>query len=296
MQILKSWIDSLRLIFSRENNKTFFGQSFDGALSIISKLVFQCPWPAKMIFIVVFSVGILIIITDADLMVLMYSMVVLPILLVYIMTMLAGIDSFFRDKIQSTADLERYMEQYGRNYFFYSAVFLLCNIPLFFCIVTVLFWIIMMLAGTPASQPLPQGALPVFAIMGCFLVLQALYTQVYILGSFFLPRDVGIIASIKKGVVFAFKNIPALFLLAICGVLTSFLVYFGISKAMGIPLTILSYFVSNPALMIADSFVLSLFAHAVHVLSVLLVCTVVFSFFIATSLTLFKRRELRGEI
>ena len=295
MQILQSWSESVRILFSRENNKTFLGQSFDSALNIVSTLIFQCPWPVKMVFIAVFSVGLLIGIKDPALIVLMYSLVVFPILLVYIMTMLAGIDSFFSDKIQSAADLERYMEQYGRNYFFYSVIFLLCNIPLFFGIVTVLFWILMILAGAPASHPL-QGVLPVLPIMGCFLVLQVLYTQIYIFGSFFLPRDFGIIASIKKGLIFAFKNIPALLLFSICFVAMGFFVHYCVYKAIGIPLIVLSYFVSNPALMIADSFVLSLLFHAVNLTGIVLVYAVFSSFFIADCLVLFKRRELRGEI
>ncbi len=280
MQILKSWSDSLRLIFSRENNKPFLGQSFDSALSLISKIIFQCPWSIRMIFgMIGFVDGNLFSDYGHNDFINMCLIFVVSVLLMYTMTMMVGIDGVNGGK------------KYNKEFFLYTLIFLLCNLPLFFCIGT--YWIIIHLPGKAISTWVALQ--PIFSIGG-LLALQTLYTQIYVLGSFFLPRDLGIIASIKKGLTFAFKNIPALFLLAVWSVLVGFFVYFCISAAKSIPLIILSYFIFNSSLMIANSFVLSLLVHVVDVLGVLFVCTVVFSFFIASLFVLFKRWERRGEI
>ncbi len=280
MQLLKSWSDSIRILFSRENNKTFLGQSFDSARVIISKMVFECPWSIRMIFVTAgFVDGILFEEFGYNQFINGCLILFLSLLLMYTMTMMVGIDGVNGGK------------KYNKEFFLYTLIFLLCNLPLFFYIGAYL--IIIHLPGKAVST---WVALQPIFIIGGLLALQTLYTQIYILGSFFLPRDLGIIASVKKGLTFAFKNIPVLLLLSVCSVVVGFFVYYCASKAMSIPLIILSYFVPNPALMIADNFVLSLLVHAADMLVALLVCTVVFGFFIATLLILFKRRELRSEL
>lgn len=249
-------------------------------MRLVSKVIYKLPWSMNMLFVfVVFMAADLFSSYGYDPLISVCILLVLSILIVCSVVMMIGADDTNRSK------------KYRKEFFVYTIIFLLGNLPLLFVITFQ--WILLHLPGKAASVWVELSG---WGILVGLLALQIIYSQVYVFGSFFIQKGEGLFSSIKKGVIFAFNNVPALLILSVWGIIMGGIVAACIQFAADISLFFLSLIFSDIYLKIVENHALSFGVYTMEMLLDIFFLTLMMSFLIAPFHVLFKRREQAGSI